>query len=59
MLNRFEPLLKDLLVESETLQIRVLAIQPQLALPTTSGGCGGTLAEVTPIRRTDAWRTNP
>lgn len=50
MLNRFEPLLKDLLVESETLQIRVLAIQPQLALPTASGGCG-TMGEVTPIRR--------
>lgn len=38
MLNRFEPLLKDLLVESETLQIRVLAIQPQLSLPAESGG---------------------
>jgi hypothetical protein len=55
MLNRFEPLLKDLLVESETLQIRVLAIQPQLALPTASGGCG-TIGEVTPIKRADTSR---
>jgi hypothetical protein len=55
MLNRFEPLLKDLLTESETLQIRVLAIQPQLTIPTASGGYG-TMGEVTPIRRTDPYR---
>ena len=55
MLNRFEPLLKDLLAESETLQIRVLALQPQLALPTTPGGCA-TMGDVAPLRRTDLHR---
>ncbi|GEM_PF-860140 len=55
MLNRFEPLLKDLLMESETLQIRVLGIQPQLSLPICSGGYG-TMGDVTPIKRADPYR---
>ena len=55
MLNRFEPLLKDLLMESETLQIRVLGIQPQLSLPTSSG-VYGTIADVMPMKRADTYR---
>ncbi len=55
MLNRFEPLLKDLLMESETLQIRVLGIQPQLSLPTSSG-VYGTIADVMPMKRPDTYR---
>ncbi|MEY4632018.1 MAG: hypothetical protein RIQ81_2138 [Pseudomonadota bacterium] len=51
MLNRFEPLLRDLLMESETLQIRTLALQPQLNLPATGSASCATMGDVTPIRR--------
>lgn len=49
LLNRFEPLLKDLMVEAETLQIRVLAIQSQLELSPEQGGCG-TIGDIAPFR---------
>jgi hypothetical protein len=51
MLNRFEPLLRDLLVESETLQIRTLATQPGANLPATGGPSCATIGGVTPIKR--------
>lgn len=49
LLNRFEPLLKDLITEAETLQLRVLAIQPQLELSPGQGGCG-TIDDIASIR---------
>ena len=56
MLNRFEPLLRDLLVESETLQIRTLATQPGTNLSATGAQSCATIGGVTPIKRASQYR---